>query len=144
MNNEDIQKALEALGKGGINIAGDLVLEKQVEYEVNNVEAGGVGIQIVNEKEESKKGISQLHSVDKRQQEVIDKLKPIFFGQEENAKDFLLSIQGMKPILITQKVNQLVKERIISELSCKRELWKVLHDNDLYTPSESNWNQQVK
>ena len=50
MNQEDIQKALEALGKGGITVAGDLVLEKKVEYEVNNVEKGGIGIQIINGK----------------------------------------------------------------------------------------------
>ena len=41
MKQEDIQKALEALGKSGITVAGDLVLEKHVEHEVNNVEAGG-------------------------------------------------------------------------------------------------------
>jgi hypothetical protein len=50
MEKEDIQKALEALGKGGITVAGDLVLEKKVEYEVNNVEKGGIGIQIINGK----------------------------------------------------------------------------------------------
>ena len=48
MKQEDIQKALEALGKGGINVAGDFVMSKHVEYEVNNVEAGGIGIQVVN------------------------------------------------------------------------------------------------
>jgi len=48
MKQEDLQKALEALGKGGITIAGDFVVSKHVEHEVNNVEAGGIGIQIVN------------------------------------------------------------------------------------------------
>lgn len=48
MKQEDLQKALKALGKGGINIAGDFVVSKHVEHEVNNVEAGGIGIQIVN------------------------------------------------------------------------------------------------
>lgn len=51
MNQEDIQKALEAIGKGGIHVAGDLVLEKKVKYEVNNVGDGGIGIQIINGKE---------------------------------------------------------------------------------------------
>lgn len=46
MNPEDIQKALEAISKGGINVKGDLVLEKHVEHEVANVEPGGIGIQI--------------------------------------------------------------------------------------------------
>lgn len=51
MDKDDIQKALEAIGKSGIAVAGDLVLEKHVEYEVNNVEAGGIGIQINKVKE---------------------------------------------------------------------------------------------
>lgn len=50
MKQEDIVKVLETLGS--INVAGDLVLEKHVEHEVNNVEAGGIGIQIVNGKVE--------------------------------------------------------------------------------------------
>ena len=48
MNKEDIQAALEAIGKSGITIAGDFVLEKHVEHEVANVEYGGIGIQINN------------------------------------------------------------------------------------------------
>ena len=48
MNQEEIKKALEALGKGGIQVNGDFVMSKHVEYEVNNVENGGIGIQIVN------------------------------------------------------------------------------------------------
>ena len=35
MNKETMEKALEAISKGGITVAGDLVLEKNVEYEVN-------------------------------------------------------------------------------------------------------------
>ena len=48
MTQEELQKALEAIGKGGINVNGDLVLEKHVEHEIGNVEAGGIGIQINN------------------------------------------------------------------------------------------------
>ena len=48
MNQEELQRTLEALGKGGIQVNGDFVVSKHVEYEVNNVEAGGIGIQIVN------------------------------------------------------------------------------------------------
>lgn len=48
MKKEDLQSALEAISKSGIQVAGDLVLEKNVEYEVANVEDGGIGIQIVN------------------------------------------------------------------------------------------------
>lgn len=48
MRQEELQAALEALGRGGITVNGDLVIEKKVDYEVANVEAGGIGIQINN------------------------------------------------------------------------------------------------
>lgn len=47
MKKEDKLAFLEALGKSNINVAGDMVLEKHVDYEVANVEAGGIGIQNV-------------------------------------------------------------------------------------------------
>lgn len=81
---------------------------------------------------------------DEQQQEVVEKLRPIFFGDVEDAKAFLVSIQGMKPTQITEKVNQLVRERKISDMSKRRNLWKVLHDCGIYNKSESNWNMQVK
>lgn len=75
---------------------------------------------------------------------IVERLKPIFYGSEQEARDFLKSIQGMKPTQITDKVNQLVNEKKISELSSHRDLWKVLHDFDLYKRTEANWNMQVK
>lgn len=81
---------------------------------------------------------------DKSQQELVEKLKPIFYGSESDAEVFLSSIKGMKPKQITDKVNQMVREKKISEMSSHRDLWKVLHDSGIYTPTESNWNQQVK
>ena len=68
---------------------------------------------------------------------------PIFYNDEAEASKFLSEIQGMKAKQITDKVNKLVRARIISEMSRKRELWAVLHDYGLYDKSESNWNSQV-
>ena len=82
--------------------------------------------------------------LDEQQQDVVKKLKPMFYGQIEDAKAFLMSIQGMKPTQITDKVNQLVSDSKISDMSKHRDLWKVLHDCGIYDKSESNWNQQVK
>ena len=78
------------------------------------------------------------------QQELVDKLKPIFFGEATEARAFLQSIAGMKPTQITDRVNQLAKEHKISEMSKHRDLWRVLHDAGLYDKSESNWNAQVE
>jgi len=48
MNQDEIQKALETIKNSGVTVAGDLVLEKNVDYEVSFVEKGGIGIQINN------------------------------------------------------------------------------------------------
>ena len=148
MKQEDIQKALEAIGKGGITVAGDLVLEKKVEYEVANVEAGGIGIQINNGNEEDDDDTlpSECDESDEKEsnEELIKLLTPIFWNNEEEAKDFAQLIQGLTPLQITQRVKRLVHEKKISDLSKGRTLWKVLHDFGIYTKSESNWNLQVK
>lgn len=47
MEIEDLAKLLTGCN---INVKGDLVMEKHVEHEVANVEAGGIGIQIVGNK----------------------------------------------------------------------------------------------
>ena len=52
MKQENLQKALEAVAKSGITVNGDFVLEKHVEYEIGNVENGGIGIQVNNGKDE--------------------------------------------------------------------------------------------
>ena len=88
--------------------------------------------------------LSRQHNLTSSSKDVVEKLKPMFYGQIEDAKAFLVSIQGMKPTQITDKVNQLVSEKKISEMSKHRDLWKVLHDCGIYDKSESNWNQQVK
>ena len=53
MKKEDLEGIMKAIGKSGIHVAGDFVIEKHVEHEVANVEAGGIGIQIINNKEEN-------------------------------------------------------------------------------------------
>lgn len=51
MNNADIKSAMDLAEKMGINVAGDLVIKKDVQYEVNNVEPNGVGIMVTNKKD---------------------------------------------------------------------------------------------
>ena len=51
MKQENLQKTLETVTKCGITVNGDFVLEKHVEYEIGNVENGGIGIQINNGKD---------------------------------------------------------------------------------------------
>ena len=77
-------------------------------------------------------------------EELVAELSPIFFGQKKDAIDFLVSIKGMEDKQITERVNQLVREHKISDMSRKRPLWTVLNKHGLYSKSESNWNSQVR
>lgn len=77
MNQEELQKALEVLGKSGITVNGDLVLEKHVENEIGNVEAGGIGIQINNGKD------STLSVSDKDIKSAIEELQAL---QDDNGE----------------------------------------------------------
>lgn len=47
------KELLEKILKSGITVQGDLVMEKHVENEIGNVEAGGIGIQIVHGSDKS-------------------------------------------------------------------------------------------
>ena len=75
---------------------------------------------------------------------LVVQLSPMFYGSEDNAKAFLASIQGMRGKQITDMVNVMISEKKLSELSCHRDLYTVLHDAGIYDKSESNWNMQVK
>lgn len=113
-------------------------------FEGANMNGAQVNIMTGDHAQAVYNGSTKAAAPDARQQEVIEQLKPIFFGVEEEARAFLTSIQGMKGTQITAKVNQLVVEKKISDMSQHRELWKVLSDYGFYDKSESNWNQQVK
>ena len=96
----------------------------------------------------------EIQNVDEKKEEeivlspdeeaLLTKLSPIFYGSEDNAKLFIISIRNMKGKQITDMVNQLIAEKKLSKLSCHRNLYKLLHDAGIYDKSESNWNMQVK
>lgn len=75
---------------------------------------------------------------------LLQQLTPMFFGDNAAAADFLQRIKGVKAQDVTSIVNELVKEKVLSANCAHRDLWKVLHEADLYPRSESNWNIFVK
>ena len=77
-------------------------------------------------------------------EEVTEQLLPIFYNNKAAVRDFLSSCLRMKSTQITEMVNRLVKDRVISDQSKGRDLWQVLHDYGIYTKTESNWNMRVK
>lgn len=77
--------------------------------------------------------------------DVLEKLKPIFYNNEADARLFLKEIAGMKPNTITDLVNKWVQDKRISDYgnSRKGDLWKILHDANLYSRTIQNWNRRV-
>ena len=117
--NEILREVLQGIKANQVNIiTGD---HAHVSYEAE-------GKTVLNEEQES----------------TVSQLKPIFYGDEEEAKSFLTRVQGMKAVQITSLVNTLVAENKISDISCHRELFTILSGCGIYDKSESNWNQQVK
>ena len=104
-------------------------------------------VELINE------DISRVLSDEEKKEEIVlspgedallAQLLPMFYGSEDNAKEFLGSIRGMKGKQITDMVNMMIAEKKLSELSCHRDLYTVLHDAGIYDKSESNWNMQVR
>ena len=77
--------------------------------------------------------------------ELIEKLKPIFYNNEEDVKLFLKESTGMKPGDITDLVNRWVKDKRISDYGYSRKgvLWEILYEAGLYTKSRQNWCKRV-
>lgn len=79
-------------------------------------------------------------------EELVNQLTGIFYGDKEKVKKFLSEIRGLRPNSITGTVNRYVEKGWISNHgnSRKGDLWKILYAAQLYTKSKSNWNSQVK
>ncbi|MBO4463756.1 MAG: hypothetical protein J5797_06125 [Prevotella sp.] len=77
--------------------------------------------------------------------DVVERLKPIFYNDEENVRTFLKEIAGMKAKDITELVNSWVKAKRISDYgnSRKGDLWEILTDAKLYDRTLQNWCRRV-
>ena len=75
---------------------------------------------------------------------LAEKLAPVFFGNRELVAEFMGRIKGAKPTDVTAEVNRLLKERKVSDISCNKVLWEILHENGYYAPTLSNWNSQIR
>ena len=79
------------------------------------------------------------------EEEVIEELRPIFFNNENDARQFLKEIAGMQSNDVTDLVNRWVEDKRISDYGNSRKgaLWVILHKAGLYTKSRQNWCRRV-
>lgn len=75
---------------------------------------------------------------------LLEKLMPIFYGNKEQAEVYIKKFKNItNDVEKVQYTAQLVNENTISEMSCHRDLYSILHDHRLYNKSESNWNKVI-
>ena len=80
-----------------------------------------------------------------KEEELLERLKPLFFNNEDDVRLFLKEIAGMPPNDITDLVNRWVQDKRISDYGNSRKgvLWEILKGAGLYTRSRQNWNRRV-
>ena len=77
--------------------------------------------------------------------DLVERLKAIFYNNDENVRLFLKEITGMSPNDITDLVNRWVQDKRISDYGSSRkgDLWKILYEAKLYPRTIQNWNRRV-
>ena len=87
----------------------------------------------------------QMSDVVEENEEMVEKMKPLFYNNEENVRQFLNEIKGMSPNNITDLVNIWVQDKRISDFGSSRkgDLWKILYEAKLYPRTIQNWNRRV-
>ena len=88
----------------------------------------------------SAEGVAALN-----EEEVVEKLRPIFFNNENDVRLFIKEIAGMPSNDVTDLVNRWVEGKRISDYGNSRKgvLWEILKRAGLYTKSRQNWNRRV-
>lgn len=87
----------------------------------------------------------EKESMQNEEQNLISELKPIFYGDEEKAKEYIDHIKKIdNNTEKAQYTGQMVIDKFISSVSYKTPLWKILNKHKLYTPGANNWNKSLK
>ena len=83
------------------------------------------------------------NAAEERELQLAQQLAPTFYGNTTKALNFLMLVKGKKPSDITRLVSQWVADKHIRADLCHRPLWTILHEADIYTATESNWNAML-
>ena len=106
----------------------------------------GVRLDIVDEGSQGRFAEPVQPGADDAWMEVLTaRLKPLFYGDEANVRQFLKEIRDMADQDITDLVNRWVEQRRISDYGNSRKgmLWKILYEAGLYKRTKQNWNHRV-
>ena len=144
---KDLERMFRAMGNSGGRFVIGQVIASQTNFIGTTPNRGAkkaVEPEIVEEDFEEQQPEEDEKEV-LNDDDLIAKLKPIFYNNEENIRLFLKTIKGMKQNDITDLVNKWVADKLISDYGISRKgvLWSILNDAGLYTRTKQNWCRRV-
>ena len=75
---------------------------------------------------------------------LIEELTPLFYNTREEVVKYISKLRTITNNTEKSKFTaNLVNDGIISDLSCKKPLWSVLHSHGLYLPTLNNWCKSI-
>lgn len=77
-------------------------------------------------------------------EDVVNMIVGCFYGNKEAARQFVETIKGMPQKQIPSYVAELIREKVISNMSYGTDLWRPLHQTGLYSATCQNWTKRVK
>lgn len=116
----------------------EIQIDEYVSFELRELRKSGRE----KHQHQAKESKERLTGILDTEQELINKLVPLF-NSEEEAQKFPNRIKGLDDKKIPILVNQLWLKDVIADTTTKQDLWQVLHDAGLYTRGISTWNSQV-
>ncbi len=81
---------------------------------------------------------------EKKDSPLLQSLLPFFWNDKDAAADFIMKVSNAKNTDITTLVAKLVKNKVISDLSCYKPLWEVLNGAGIYKAGLTNWNTMIR
>ena len=126
-----------------ITFSGDITVNGPM-FDIHDNEHVHIGVEGVGQRSKAEEVAAKTDAL-RNDAELVEKLKPIFYNNETDAKAFLKEITDMKPGDITDLVNRWVTDKRISDYGYSRKgvLWEILYNAGLYTKSRQNWCRRV-
>lgn len=76
--------------------------------------------------------------------ELVKKMCPLFYNNIIVTNSFVEKIKSTNTNTETTRIAaEFVNKKLLSDLSCKKPLWEILHNNNLYSAKLNNWCKSI-
>lgn len=76
--------------------------------------------------------------------ELVKKMCPLFYNNIVVTNSFIEKIKSTNTNTETTRIAaEFVNKKLLSDLSCKKPLWEILHNNNLYSAKLNNWCKSI-